>query len=107
MRTNIAFRANRKGLNMTTETRFTKLLAATPDTVAKIDALLEGKQIETDTGDRKLLTLTDAARELNVSRMTIHRMAADGRLPTITTRAGRRRIASAALTAFLTGKAVA
>ena len=104
MRTNIAFRANRKGLNMTTETRFSKLLAASPDTLAKIDTLLEGKQIETDTGDRKLLTLMDAARVTGLSRMTIHRMCADGRLATIQTRAGRRRIASAALTAFLSGK---
>ena len=50
--------------------------------------------------ESELLTL------LGVSRMTIHRMAADGRLATIQTRAGRRRIASAALTAFLTGKEV-
>lgn len=89
---------------MNTEQRFTKLLSASPDTLVKIDTLLEGKQIETDTGDRRLLTLMDAARELNCSRMTVHRLCADGRLPTITTRAGRRRIASAALTAFVTGK---
>ncbi len=94
---------------MTTETRFTKLLAATSDTLEKIDSLLEGRpQPELPaTGDRRLLTLMDAARELNVSRMTVHRMCADGRLPVVETRAGRRRIASAALTAFLTGKGAA
>ena len=107
MRTNIAFRTNRKGLNMTTETRFTKLLAATPDTLVKIDCLLEGRPQpeQPETGDRRLLTLMEAARELNVSRMTVHRMCRDGRLPTITTRAGRRRIASHAITEFLKGGA--
>lgn len=89
---------------MNTELRFTKLLSASPDTLVKIDTLLEGKQIETDTGDRRLLTLMDAAREIGCSRMTVHRLAADGRLPTIITRAGRRRIPSAVITAFVTGK---
>jgi len=89
---------------MNTELRFTKLLSASPDTLVKIDTLLEGKQIETDTGDRRLLTLMDAAREIGCSRMTIHRMCADGRLATIQTRVGRRRIPSAVITAFVTGK---
>lgn len=92
---------------MSKEEIMMKILTAPADTLARVAGVLDGRLPEPETGDRRLLTLMDAARELNVSRMTIHRMAADGRLPTITTRAGRRRIASAALTAFLTGKAVA
>ena len=83
-----------------------RLLTATPSELEKIEAVFSGKaNAQPETGDRRLLTLMDVARELNVSRMTVHRMAADGRLPTITTRAGRRRIASAAITEFLKGGA--
>lgn len=91
---------------MTTESRITKLLSASPDTLLKIDMLLEGRRIETNTGDLRLLTLMEAARVMGLSRMTIHRMAADGRLPVVETRAGRRRIPSASLTALLQGKEV-
>lgn len=90
---------------MSKEQLIGRLLTATPSELEKIEAVFSGKDnAQPDTGDRRLMTLMDAARELNVSRMTIRRMTADGRLPTIQTRAGRRRIASAAITAFLTGK---
>lgn len=36
---------NRKVLSMTTESRITKLLSASPDTLLKIDMLLEGRRI--------------------------------------------------------------
>ncbi len=84
-----------------------KILTAPADTLARVVGVLDGRLPEPETGDRRLLTLADTARELNVSRMTVHRMCADGRLPVIETRAGRRRIASAALTAFLKGKGAA
>ena len=85
-----------------------RLLTATPSELEKIEAVFSGKaNAQPDTGDRRLLTLMDVARELNVSRMTVHRMCADGRLPVVETRAGRRRVPSAAITAFLKGKAVA
>ena len=80
-----------------------KILTAPADTLAKVAKVLNGDMDATPTGDRRLLTLTEAAHEISVSRMTIHRMCADGRLPCIETRAGRRRIASAAITAFLKG----
>ena len=93
---------------MSKEQLIGRLLTATPSELEKIEAVFSGKdKAQPDTGDRRLLTLMDVARELNVSRMTVHRMCADKRLPTITTRAGRRRIASAALTAFLDKTAVA
>ena len=90
---------------MSKEEIMMKILTATPETIGRVAEVLDGRPTETTPGDRRLLTLMDAARELNVSRMTVHRMAADGRLPTITTRAGRRRIASAAITEFLKGGA--
>jgi len=88
---------------MIIEERIQKLLSADADTLAQVDSILDGRPTETTPGDRRLLTLTEAAHELNVSRMTIHRMCADGRLPVIETRKGRRRIASQALTSFLEG----
>ena len=85
-----------------------RLLEATPEEMRKIEAVFTGQVTalpETaNTKDRRLFTLTAAAKELNVSRMTVHRMCADGRLPTIETRLGRRRIPSAAITAFIKGK---
>jgi len=91
---------------MSKEQLIGRLLTATPSELEKIEAVFSGKaNAQPETCDRRLLTLTAAAHELNVSRMSIHRMCKDGRLPTITTRAGRRRIASAAITEFLKGGA--
>lgn len=92
---------------MSKEQLIGRLLAATTDELRKIELVFAGKTESADTGDRRLLTLMDAAKVMGLSRMTIHRMAADGRLPVVETRAGRRRIPSAALTALLTGKEVA
>lgn len=61
--------------------------------------------VPTTAEDRRLLTLTQVANELSVSRMTVYRMCADGRLPLVETRAGRRWVPSAALTAFVKGGA--
>ena len=89
---------------MTTETRFTKLLQATPEQLGQIDALLDGQGLGIkEPTDRKLLTLTDCAEVLGISRQTVWRMIADGRLPTIEVRQGRHRVASSAITAFLKG----
>ena len=90
---------------MTTENRFQKMLSATPEQLAQVDALLEGKPTEAAPTDRKLMTLTAAADALGISRQTVWRMIGDGRLPTIEIRAGRHRIASSAITAFLNGGA--
>jgi excisionase family DNA binding protein len=83
-----------------------KLLQADPGTLAKVDAVLNGTATEkpTDPGDRRLLTQTDAAAALGVSRMTIFRMTRDGRLPAVEIRNGRLRIPSQALTFFANGE---
>lgn len=92
---------------MSKEQLIGRLLAATTEELRKIELVFAGKTESEDSGDRRLLTLMEAARVMGLSRMTIHRMAADGRLPVVETRAGRRRIPSAALTALLQGKEVA
>lgn len=97
-----AFRTKTKGFKMTIENRFAKLLKATPDQLASIDSVLDGKELgPTVPSDRKLLTLTAAADVLGVSRQTIWRMVNDGRLPTVELRAGRCRVPSNALTELL------
>lgn len=94
---------------MDTHDRLLKYLQATPEKLAAIDRILDD-QGEDDSRadpavppDRRLFTLTGAARELGVSRATIHRMLADGRLPGTETRAGRRRIPSHAITTLVKG----
>ena len=89
---------------LTTEKRMTLLLAATPDVLRRVDSILAG-EIEgaTDPGDRRLLSIAQAADALGVSRTTIWRMLRDGGLPFVELRPGSRRVPSAAITAFVKG----
>lgn len=84
-----------------------KLLQANPDQLKKIEAVFTGateaQAQQATPADRRLLTFTDAAQTLGLSRMTIQRMVEDGRLQAIETRSGRSRIASAEITRFLEG----
>lgn len=74
---------NPKGmLHMSERERMMKLLAANPQTLAKVDAVLngtDGKSVKAD-DDCRLVTYTEAARRLNLSRPTIYRLAKAGRL---------------------------
>jgi len=90
---------------MTREQLMVKLLTAAPEMLARVEALLENKQTETTPADRRLLTLSAAAKELGCARMTVYRMTRDGRLPVVETRAGRFRVPSYALTDLLKGGA--
>ena len=84
---------------LTTETRMTLLLAATPDVLKRIDRILAGEP--TEPTDRRLLSIAQAAVALGVSRTTIWRLLRDGRLPSVELRAGgSRRIPSQAVTEF-------
>lgn len=87
--------------------RLILILQADAATLAEVDRVLAGKGRSNalQSPDRRLLTITAVARELGISRATAHRMAADGRLPIVETRAGRRRIPSAALTDYAAGRA--
>lgn len=89
---------------MSKEELIGRLLVATPEELAKIEAVFtKTANAQAAPGDRRLLTLTEAAEIVGVSRMTVFRMCADGRLPCIETRAGRRRIPSEAITSFVRG----
>lgn len=77
-----------------------RILAATPDQIKMVERALSGEKAAEVT-DTRLLTFSDAARRMNVSRQTIWRMVKEGRLPTVETRPDRYRVPAAALTAFV------
>lgn len=84
-----------------------RLATATPEQLESVASALCGLRLETSEQpqDRRLFTMAEAARELNVSRSTVARMVRDGYLQTIATRAcGSRRIASQSITDFISGK---
>lgn len=86
--------------------RLLLILQADAATLAEVDRVLAGKgnSSPAQPTDRRLLTFSAVARELGISRATAHRMVADGRLPVTETRAGRRRIPSAAVSALVEGR---
>lgn len=86
---------------MTVESRITRILTATPAQLERLDAVLENNAAAVEAVNTKLLTFTNAAKLLGVSRQTVWRMITEGRLPTIEIRAGSRRVPSAALTALV------
>ncbi len=78
-----------------------RILAATPDQLKMVERALSGEKTAEVT-DTRLLTFSEAARRMLVSRQTIWRMVKEGRLPTVETRPDRYRVPAAALTAFVT-----
>ncbi len=87
---------------MTTEARFSKLLSATPDQLATIDGVLDGKPIQEMTSV-KLFTLSGAARKLGVSRATVWRMVTGGSIRTVFIRDNAKRIAESELVRIARG----
>lgn len=86
---------------MTTEQRLSAILAANPGVLRRVDSILSGEIEGATDPDRKLLSIAQAARALNLSRTSVWRMLRDGRLPFIELRpGGSRRVPSAAVTAF-------
>lgn len=67
---------------MSERERMKKLLDADPVTLAKVDALLDGKLDNAARADDdiRLVTFTAAAKRLNISRPTVYRLAKLGRL---------------------------
>ena len=67
---------------MSERERMMKLLAANPATLAKVDAVLDGTDGKPDKADAdcRLITFTEAAKRLNISRPTVYRLAKAGRL---------------------------
>jgi excisionase family DNA binding protein len=78
-----------------------RILAATPEQLKMLEQALSGEKA-VEVTDTRLLTFTEAARWMHVSRQTIWRMVKEGRLPTVETRLDRYRVPTAALTAFVT-----
>ncbi len=79
-----------------------RILAATPEQIRAVERALSGDKAAPEVTDTRLLTFSEAARRMNVSRQTIWRMVKEGRLPTVETRPDRYRVPAAALTAFVT-----
>jgi len=79
-----------------------KILTADADTLARVDAVLEGAGA--DPGDLRLLTQEDVAESLGVSRQTVWRMLQAGRLPAVKTVGDRLRIPAAAVQRYVAGK---
>ena len=70
---------------MTTNDRMIKIATANPQTLAAIDAVLngtDGKPVKVD-DDCRLITYTEAARRLNLSRPTVYRLVKLGRLEVV------------------------
>ena len=86
---------------MNVEKRIHALITADPSTLSQIDRILSGDAQTGAPVDRKLLTMTEAAKVLGLSRQTIWRMVKDDRLQVVEVRRGRYRVPSAAITSML------
>lgn len=95
---------------MSQNERLLKLLAASPAKLRKVDAILNGDAgADTHTRndeDVRLVTFTEAAKRLNLSRPTVYRLARAGRLEAVTIN-GVRRLRLSSVYAFAAGEAVA
>ncbi len=87
---------------MTEKERMLKLLAASPATLAAVDAVLAGTGKKKADDDTRLVTYTEAAQRLNLSRPTIYRLVKNGRLESVALD-GTRRIRLKSLVAFADG----
>ena len=81
--------------------RLKRLLDAPPSTLSRIDDILTGRETPCETRDVSLLTFTEVARLLNVSRPTVYRLIDAGRLRAIPL-LGVRRITRDSVRAFAT-----
>ena len=90
---------------MTTDIRFAKILAATPDQLATIDGVLEGTASH-EPASVRLFTLSEAARQTGMGRSTIWRMVKAGTLRTVQIRENAKRIAETELIRIARGIAL-
>ena len=70
---------------MTTNDRMIKIATANPQTLAAIDAVLNGTtgKPNKEDADVRLVTYTEAAKRLNLSRPTVYRLVKLGRLEVV------------------------
>lgn len=90
---------------MSATERMQKLLAASPKTLARIDAVLDGEDTAPVPVERenRLVTYTDAARRTGLSRPTIYRLVKSGRLDVVPLN-GVNRITLASVNALIAGE---
>jgi len=90
---------------MTFESIVAKLIVATPDKLAAIDGVLNGK-VSHDPESVKLYTLSAAARKTGMSRATIWRMVKGGSVRTVHIRENARRIPESELVRIARGEPI-
>ncbi len=86
---------------MTTNERFLKLATATPEQWAQVDAILEGRTAKRNDAEVRLLSVTDAAKMMDISRMTVYRLKKAGRLASVELPGGTERITLASVLALI------
>jgi excisionase family DNA binding protein len=87
---------------MNKEALIGRLLIATPEQMNAVEAVFNGRvETKQERTSTRMLDYRQAADALNVSRQTIRRMIAAGRLPTVEIRAGRTRVPEAAIIALV------
>ena len=90
---------------MGTDERLAKLLKASPTTLEKIDAILDGRaHADAAEIDLRTITLKDAATRLGVSRPTVYRLIRNRALETVLI-GGYERVPLRALIAYATRSA--
>jgi len=92
----------RHGASMNKEEIIGRILRADSDELVRIENAINGRSAPA-AQDRRLLSTRQAAEALGVSRTTIWRLANEGKLATVETRLGRRRIVSQSVTDFVSG----
>lgn len=90
---------------MSATERMQKLLAASPKTLARIDAVLDGEDTSPVPVEKenRLITFMDAGRRTGLSRPTIYRLVKSGRLDVVPLN-GVNRITLASVNAFISGE---
>ena len=88
--------------------RMQKMLAANPAQLSRIDAILDGSDTRPASAERenRLLTHTDAAKRLGVSRSTVYQLVRSGKLETVPL-LGSTRVTLESVNAFARGRACA
>ena len=94
----------KEGSIMTKEDIIGKVLNANQEQLTTIaNALGQKATPAQQDSDRKILSTAQASRVLGVSRATVWRLTKEGKLKTVETRMGRKRILSQSITDFISG----
>lgn len=90
---------------MAVEQLIQSVLSASPAMRKRLEAVLNGTDTQTSSGskDTRLVTISGAARLLNVGRNVVYNLIASERLDTVDLN-GSKRITMRSLTAFLNGE---